>query len=76
MYVWGLCMLVAPGFCARVVCASFGLGAFGSLSLLSMLTIHSVCYPRPCRLEPVNRTFHKGVRAVLKACHMPLGLWG
>jgi hypothetical protein len=36
---------------ARVVCTSIGLGALGSLRLLSMLTIPSVCYPRPCRLE-------------------------
>jgi hypothetical protein len=26
------------------------LGALGSLSLLSIDTIHPVCYPRPCRL--------------------------
>jgi hypothetical protein len=27
-------------------------------------------------IERVNRTFAEGVRAVLKASHMPLGLWG
>jgi hypothetical protein len=27
------------------------LGALGSLRLLSILTIHSVCYPRPCRFQ-------------------------
>jgi hypothetical protein len=43
-------VLVATGFCASVIRASFGLGALGSLSLLSMLPIPSVCYPRPCRL--------------------------
>jgi hypothetical protein len=26
------------------------LGALNSLRLLSILAIHSVCYPRPCRL--------------------------
>jgi hypothetical protein len=46
----GACVLVATGFCASFICASFGLGALGFLSLLFMLTLHSICYPRPCRL--------------------------
>jgi hypothetical protein len=30
------------------------LGTLGSLRLLSILTIHFVCYPRPCRLQRLS----------------------
>jgi hypothetical protein len=45
-----LCVVFVCWLRLAFVPLSVVLGALGSLGLLSILTIHSVCYPRPCQL--------------------------
>jgi hypothetical protein len=43
-------MLIQAGHALAAEGVGVVLRALGSLRLLSILKIHSVCYPRPCRL--------------------------
>jgi hypothetical protein len=47
---YAVCVVFVCWLRVAIMPLSVVLGALGSLRLLSILTIHSVSYPRPCRL--------------------------
>jgi hypothetical protein len=67
---YALCCVVCVVFMCWLrldfVPISVVLGALGPLRLLSILTIHSVCYPRPCRLQRLSSLLHIAVPIPVK----------
>jgi hypothetical protein len=64
-----LCVVFVCWLRLEFVPFSVAVGSFGSLRLLSILTIHSVCYPRPCPLQRFPRGSTAATKSNLETEH-------